>query len=69
MMCHRRLPPSEPRLNSGRRVDSAICLRVVSGAVFLTLTRTWMAAPAPYGPDIHPNAAGYAVIAGAFLVR
>jgi lysophospholipase L1-like esterase len=34
--------------------------------VFLTLTWTWMAAPAPYGPDIHPNAAGYAVIAGAF---
>jgi lysophospholipase L1-like esterase len=34
--------------------------------VFLTLTWTWMAAPAPLGPDIHPNAAGYAVIAGAF---
>ena len=34
--------------------------------VFLTLTWTWMAAPAPHGPDIHPNAAGYAVIAGAF---
>jgi lysophospholipase L1-like esterase len=34
--------------------------------VFLTLTWTWMAAPAPYGPDIHPNAAGYAIIAGAF---
>ena len=34
--------------------------------VFLTLTWTWMAAPPPYGPDIHPNAAGYAVIAGAF---
>jgi lysophospholipase L1-like esterase len=34
--------------------------------VFLTLTWTWMGAPAPFGPDIHPNAAGYAVIAGAF---
>jgi lysophospholipase L1-like esterase len=34
--------------------------------VFLTLSWTWMGAPAPFGPDIHPNAAGYAVIAGAF---
>jgi lysophospholipase L1-like esterase len=34
--------------------------------VFLTLAWTWMAAPAPFGPDVHPNAAGYAVIAGAF---
>ena len=34
--------------------------------VFLTLTWTWMAAPAPLGPDIHPNAAGYVVIADAF---
>jgi lysophospholipase L1-like esterase len=35
--------------------------------VFVTLTFTWMAAPAPLGPDIHPNAAGYAAIAAAFL--
>jgi lysophospholipase L1-like esterase len=35
--------------------------------VFLTLTWTWMAAPAPLGPDIHPNAAGYSAIAGAFI--
>jgi lysophospholipase L1-like esterase len=35
--------------------------------VFLTLTWTWMGAPPPLGPDIHANAAGYAVIAGAFL--
>ena len=35
--------------------------------VFLTLTWTWMAAPPPLGPDIHPNAAGYATIAGAFV--
>jgi lysophospholipase L1-like esterase len=35
--------------------------------VFLTLTWTWMDAPAPFGPDIHPNAIGYAVIAGAFV--
>jgi lysophospholipase L1-like esterase len=34
--------------------------------VFLTRSWTWMGAPAPFGPDIHPNAAGYAVIAGAF---
>lgn len=26
---------------------------------------TWMCAPAPVGPNIHPNAAGYAVIANA----
>jgi hypothetical protein len=24
---------------------------------------TWMCAPAPLGPDIHPNQAGYGVIA------
>lgn len=34
--------------------------------VFLTLTLTWMAAPPPLGPDIHPNAVGYAAIAAAF---
>jgi lysophospholipase L1-like esterase len=34
--------------------------------VLLTLTWTWTGAPPPLGPDIHPNAAGYAVIAGAF---
>lgn len=34
--------------------------------VFLTLSWTWMGTPAPFGPDIHPNAAGYAAIAGAF---
>jgi hypothetical protein len=27
---------------------------------------TWVCAPAPYGPDNHANAAGYAVIAGAY---
>jgi lysophospholipase L1-like esterase len=35
--------------------------------VFLTLTWTWMGAPAPIGPNTHPNAAGYAVIAAAFV--
>jgi lysophospholipase L1-like esterase len=28
---------------------------------------TWMCAPSPAGPNIHPNAAGYAVIAQAFV--
>jgi lysophospholipase L1-like esterase len=35
--------------------------------VFLTLSLTWMGAPPPVGPDVHPNALGYAVIAGAFV--
>jgi len=34
---------------------------------FLELTWTWIGAPPPRGPDIHPNAAGYAVIATAFV--
>jgi len=34
--------------------------------VIVTLTWTWMGAPAPLGPDVHPNAVGYAVIAGSF---
>ncbi len=37
--------------------------------VFLTLTWTWMAAPPPLGPDIHPNSAGYATIASAFVSK
>lgn len=37
--------------------------------VFLTLTWTWMGAPPPIGPDVHPNAVGYAVIAGAFAEK
>jgi lysophospholipase L1-like esterase len=37
--------------------------------VFLTLTWTWMDAPAPIGPDVHPNAGGYAVIAVAFAEK
>ncbi len=34
--------------------------------VFIELTWTWIGAPPPFGPDIHPNAVGYAVIAGEF---
>jgi lysophospholipase L1-like esterase len=35
--------------------------------VFLELRLTWMSLPPPVGPDVHPNAVGYAVIAGAFV--
>jgi lysophospholipase L1-like esterase len=34
---------------------------------FLELTWTWIGAPPPRGPDVHPNAAGYSVIATAFV--
>jgi lysophospholipase L1-like esterase len=34
--------------------------------VLLEFAWTWVGAPPPVGPDIHPNAIGYAVIAGAF---
>jgi lysophospholipase L1-like esterase len=37
--------------------------------VFLTLAWTYMSAPPPIGPDIHPNAAGYLAIAGAFASK
>jgi lysophospholipase L1-like esterase len=35
--------------------------------VLLEFAWTWVGAPPPVGPDIHPNAVGYAVIAGAFV--
>jgi lysophospholipase L1-like esterase len=35
--------------------------------VFVTLSWTWMGAPPPVGPNIHPNATGYVVIARAFV--
>jgi lysophospholipase L1-like esterase len=35
--------------------------------VIVALTWTWMGAPPPRGPDIHPNAIGYAAIARAFV--
>lgn len=35
--------------------------------VFLEITWTWIAAPPPRGPDIHPNAAGYSAIAATFV--
>jgi lysophospholipase L1-like esterase len=37
---------------------------VVSDAAY-ACALTWMCQPAPYGPDLHPNAAGYATIADA----
>jgi lysophospholipase L1-like esterase len=37
--------------------------------VFLELVWTWIGAPPPRGPDIHPNANGYAVIAAAFIKK
>jgi len=64
--------------NAGDRVaDVARAFRITDFAnvpgfnvplnVFLELTWTWIAAPPPRGPDVHPNAAGYAVIATAFV--
>jgi hypothetical protein len=35
--------------------------------VLIELTRTWIGAPPPRGPDTHPNAFGYLTIAGAFF--
>jgi len=35
--------------------------------VLLEFAWTWVGAPPPVGPDIHPNATGYAIIAGAFV--
>ena len=35
--------------------------------VFLALMWTWIGLPPPLGPDVHPNAIGYAVIAEAFV--
>ncbi len=37
--------------------------------VFLELSWTWIGAPPPLGPDIHPNTVGYGVIAGAFVKK
>jgi lysophospholipase L1-like esterase len=34
--------------------------------VVLALAWTWMGAPPPWGPDVHPNTLGYAAIAAAF---
>jgi lysophospholipase L1-like esterase len=64
--------------NAGDRVaDTARAFKITDFAnvpgfniplnAFLELTWTWIGAPPPRGPDVHPNAAGYAVIATAFV--
>ena len=40
--------------------------RVTAANVALALAWTWMSAPSPRGPDVHPNAFGYLAIASAF---
>jgi lysophospholipase L1-like esterase len=56
-------------------VESAFSTTVTTpvGGVPLNVVRicawTWMCAPAPLGPDIHPNFAGYHVIALAFEAK
>ena len=40
-----------------------------SSECIFDLDWTWMGAPPPLGPDIHPNAIGYIVIAGAFVEK
>jgi len=40
--------------------------RVTAANVTLALAWTWMSAPSPRGPDVHPNAFGYLAIASAF---
>lgn len=52
-----------------RTTDFTPLLRGVPLNVSLICAWTWMCAPTPYGPNIHANALGYAVIAGAFLSR
>jgi lysophospholipase L1-like esterase len=51
------------------RIDNDSNLPIVNIPVnvFLSLTWTWIAAPPPRGPDVHPNAVGYLAIAGAFV--
>jgi lysophospholipase L1-like esterase len=49
---------------------SSTDLTLVGGVprnVVLVCQWTWLCAPPPFGGDLHPNAAGYAVIARAFL--
>jgi hypothetical protein len=64
--------------NAGDRVaDTARAFKITDFAnvpgfnvplnAFLELTWTWIGAPPPRGPDVHPNAVGYSVIATAFV--
>jgi hypothetical protein len=56
------------RFSTADFTDTAVLPGV--GTVPLNVARictwTWMCAPAPVGPNIHANAAGYRVIAAAF---
>jgi lysophospholipase L1-like esterase len=51
-------------VNSHRRVDFE-GVGDVSNDVAHACELTWMCAPAPYGPNVHPNDRGYALIAAA----
>jgi len=56
---------------SAYRIDDFTIVPVVNLPlnVLLELSWTWIGAPPPLGPDIHPNTVGYAVIAGAFVKK
>ena len=47
-------------------VESTFRTRSFPANVILALGWTWMSAPPPRGPDVHPNPLGYAAIAAAF---
>jgi len=47
--------------------DSPVPIIGLPKNVLIALTWTWMGAPPPNGPDVHPNAIGYAAIAAAFV--
>jgi lysophospholipase L1-like esterase len=49
------------------RITNTTPLLGIPTNALLALLWTWMGAPPPVGPDVHPNAIGYAVIAGAFV--
>ncbi len=51
------------------RINNPTLILNVPLNVFLELVWTWIGAPPPFGPDVHPNDVGYAVIAGAFAER
>jgi lysophospholipase L1-like esterase len=54
---------SGPELRGG---EDAVTL---AAAAQHTCSLTWMCAAAPFGPNIHPNAEGYATIAGALEAK
>jgi lysophospholipase L1-like esterase len=42
---------------------------MVATNVANTCLMTWMCQPAPYGPNLHPNNAGYLAIANAIAAK